>query len=86
MKRCDSERKELKTELRKFGSHEGELRRFFTYQKKQEKRLTSRKLKVEDAANFAEIMAAGQPALRRQLYQRALKEYQDEELIALKDD
>ena len=86
MKRCESERRELRTELRKFGSHEGELKRFFTYQKRQEKRLTARKLKVEDAANFAEIMAAGQPALRRRLYQRALKEYQDEELISLKDE
>ena len=56
---CESERKELRTELRRFSSHEEEMKRFFTYQIKQEKRLLMKKGKVEDAAKFAELMAAG---------------------------
>ena len=59
MKRCESERKELRTELKRFSSHEGEMKRFFTYQVRQEKKLLQRKGKVEDAAKFAEIMSAG---------------------------
>ena len=45
-----------------------------------------KKGKVEDAAKFAELMAAGQPMLRKRLYQRALQEYQDEEMIMVKDE
>ena len=86
MKRCDTERKELKTELKHFSSHEGQMKRFFTYQIKEENRLKQKKVKVEDAAKFAELMSNGKPALRKRLYQKALLEYQDEELIMRKDE
>ena len=86
MKRCDTERKELKTELKHFSSHEGQMKRFFTYQIKEQNRLKQKKVKVEDAAKFAELMSNGKPALRKRLYQKALLEYQDEELIMRKDE
>ena len=86
MKRCDTERKELKTELKHFSSHEGQMKRFFTYQIKEENRLKQKKVNVEDAAKFAELMSNGKPALRKRLYQKALLEYQDEELIMRKDE
>ena len=86
MKRCDTERKELKTELKYFSSHEGQMKRFFTYQIKEENRLKQKKVNVEDAAKFAELMSNGKPALRKRLYQKALLEYQDEELIMRKDE
>ena len=68
MKRCDTERKELKTELKHFSSHEGQMKRFFTYQIKEENRLKQKKVNVEDAAKFAELMSNGKPALRKRLY------------------
>ena len=92
MKRCDTERKELKTELKHFSSHEGQMKRLFTYQIKEENRhacylrLKQKKVNVEDAAKFAELMSNGKPALRKRLYQKALLEYQDEELIMRKDE
>ncbi|TNV79921.1 hypothetical protein FGO68_gene17360 [Halteria grandinella] len=85
MNRCESARRDLKGEMRQFSRHESQLKSFFTYQVKQEQKLNEQKVKVDEAVHFAEIMSNGQPALRKRLYERAMVEFQDEQLIQKKD-
>jgi hypothetical protein len=61
MVRCDSARRELKNELRKFSDHEIKMKRFFNFSTNQERILAARKNKMEEITSYAEKLADDRP-------------------------
>ncbi|CDW77560.1 UNKNOWN [Stylonychia lemnae] len=76
---CQSARKDIKMEKKRFQLDEDQLKRLINSQKRQEAYVEIQKHKLQEAENVAKMISESNQQLKKKLFDNALREFKDEE-------